>query len=584
MRRAIITSIVAILSGTAMLPSAPPAAAGGSFTFDGSGYGHGLGMSQWGAYGLAKMGWTHGRILRHFYQGTKVERAPEVPDRIRVGLTTGRTVVHLGAQGGPVRIWEGKAGRRLAGKIPGGATWTVTAKADGFAIRDGAGRLVGERRWGGPAVSLTVTYERDGARVFIPEADSIWYDGFAYARGSIEIDLYDCTSGCRERLIARVSMQDYLYGLGEVPASWPRASLRAQAVAARSYATYAIVRYGLRSDCACHLTDGSGDQTYIGYDRESGSMGDRWLAAVDATAGQAVTFGGRVIQAFYAASDGGHSENVEDVWHAGNDAFAIPWLRGVCDPGESTSANPWTAWERTFDAASVTSRLGPYTGPIGTVSAFDRITRGSSGRIVTLRVLGTGGSRTITGTQLRAGLGLPDDRVWINADRTISGPIRERYDQLMCAPGLPSSPTTQVPGGVQQLFTGGGLYRNGSKGFTVWIKGAIDDEYRAVGTGSGVLGVPTTKVRDLSRARAVSCTNCKVLDFVGGRIYWKGVTGAHALWGPVLRAYLDEGGAGGWLGFPLTRVLERADGGVRARFEHGAIRCATPKTCVAVAD
>jgi hypothetical protein len=81
MRRAIITLTVAALMGAASLPSAPPAAATGSFTFDGSGYGHGLGMSQWGSFGLAKMGWSYGKILRHFYQRTEVQRDREVPGR-----------------------------------------------------------------------------------------------------------------------------------------------------------------------------------------------------------------------------------------------------------------------------------------------------------------------------------------------------------------------------------------------------------------------------------------------------------------------------------------------------------------------
>jgi len=581
MARRILAAALVVLAWTSILPSAAPVTAAGSFAFVGSGYGHGIGMSQWGAYGLAKMGWTHGRILRHFFQGTELQRTGEVPGHIRIGLTQDRTVVHLQARHGPVNLWEGHRGGALAGVIPAGDTWTVRSKRDGFAIRDADGTLVGGRLWGGQK-PLIVDYVGPGARVFIPEADAIWYQGFAYARGRIQIQRDGCADGCRERLVAALTMEEYLDGIGEVPASWPTESLEAQAVAARSYATYAVVHYGLRSDCGCHLTDGAGDQTYIGYDRESGRDGDRWVAAVQQTAGQAITYGGRVIQAFYAASDGGHSENVEDVWHAGNDAFAVPWLTGVCDPGESTDANPWTSWTRTFDVPTTTSRLAPYTGAIGTVSSFDQIVRGSSGRIVTLRVLGSLGSHVITGTQLRAGLGLPDDRVWINADRTIRGPIRERYDHLMCAPGLPSSSTTSVPGGVEQLFTDGGLYRNGERDLTVWLTGAVDDEYRAVGTGAGVLGLPLAKARSLTRVRA-TCAGCSVQPFEDGRIYVKRSTGAHALWGPILSTYLGAGGAQGWLGFPLTRVRDRADGGVKARFEYGTIACPVGASCVATA-
>ena len=103
--------------------------------------------------------------------------------------------------------------------------------------------------------------------------------------------------------------------------------------------------------------------------------GERWVAAVTDTAGEVVTYGGSVIQAFYAASDGGYSEDVEDVWHGGNPAFAIPYLRGVCDPGEDTTANPWTDWTRTFSASNlVPARRTPATS--GDLLVRERSPRG----------------------------------------------------------------------------------------------------------------------------------------------------------------------------------------------------------------
>src|SRR5262249_13742504 len=209
--------------------------------------------------------------LTHFYSGTDVQ-APALPKKVRVGLTTDRAVVHLTAKVHAVRIWAGVPGTgTLVGSIPRGDTWTVRAKDGDYAIRDAAGDLVGGRRWGSPSKDLILTYADTGARVFIPEADAIWGDGFSYARGTIEFDLTSCggTDGGEENVIARLHLEDYVDGIGEVPASWPMASLEAQAVAARTYAVYSIVHYGLRASCGCHLTDGSGDQTYIGYDREA---------------------------------------------------------------------------------------------------------------------------------------------------------------------------------------------------------------------------------------------------------------------------------------------------------------------------
>jgi SpoIID/LytB domain protein len=589
MRRHSSISLVVALAAAVAFAGPSPANATADVTFYGSGYGHGLGMSQWGAYGLALDGWSSSRILTHFYRGTAVH-TPSLAKKVRVALTTDRARVHLQAQAHRVRLWIGAAATgTFVGAIPRGETWVVRAKGDTYAIRDAAGNLVGGHSWGSPTKDLFLTYADEGARVFIPEADGIWGDGFSYARGSIEFDLASCggADGCIENVIARLGLEDYVDGIGEVPASWPMASLEAQAVAARTFAVYSIVHYGLRRDCACHLTDGSGDQTYIGYDRESGTDGDRWVKAVAATRGRVVTYHGAVIQAFYAASDGGHSDSVQDVWHGGDAAYAIPWLTGVCDPGEWTSANPWKTWTRTVDDTTLTSRLRPYTGSIGTVTTFTRIVHAVGGRIMTAVAVGGSGTATVTGTELRAALGLPDDRMWIGQDRLVTGALRTTYDDLMCAPGLPASTRRAVPGGSQQFFDHGGLYRNGNRDLTLWLRGEIDDEYRAVGSGDGVLGVPTSSVHVLGTGTSTVATGslscaCKRVDFEGGRLYWKRGVGAHALWGSVLAKYLVLGGAQSSLGFPTTRVRSRADGGTRASFEHRRIVCPAGDACSVV--
>ncbi|HEX6132144.1 MAG TPA: SpoIID/LytB domain-containing protein [Actinomycetota bacterium] len=575
--------LVAALVAAALLPS-PAARAASGFTFYGSGYGHGIGMSQWGALGLARMGWDHERIVTHFYRGTQVRRVDDLPARIRVGVAQGRRSVRLRAVGGPVRLWVGAPGTGTSvGPIPAGATWKVNVSKRSYAVRTGGGNLVGGRTWGGPARHLYATY--DGARVFVPEADDTWGRGFAYGRGHLEFNLYGCAERCSERVIVPLRFEEYLYGLGEVPSSWLEEALRAQAVAARSFAAATIRRQGgLRAGCNCHLSDGAGDQVYIGWNKEGGPDGDRWVRAVRDTAGAVVTYGGQVVQAFYAASDGGHSEDVEDVWHGGDPDFAVPWLRGVCDPGESTSGNPWTDWEVTFGADALTSRLRPYTGAIGTVTRFASIRRGRSGRIVRAVVRGTGGSATIRGSSLRSALGLRDTRVWINADRTIApGPIRERYDASMCRPGLPTSRQVAVQGGRQQLFRRGGIFRNDDRTLTIWLRGPIFREYAAVGTGRGVLGLPTSKVRSLDgggAGRAVACAGCSRISFRGGRIYLKPGVGAHALWGRVLERYLARGGPGGALGFPTSRVGRLPGGGRGATFEGGRIECPAGADCV----
>ena len=96
-------------------PVSPSTAGSDGFRFFGSGFGHGVGMSQWGAYGLAQMGWSHKRILKHFYRGTRVGRIADPVGRIRVGLAWDEKVVHVAAKGGPVKL---SVGSRAAARSP----------------------------------------------------------------------------------------------------------------------------------------------------------------------------------------------------------------------------------------------------------------------------------------------------------------------------------------------------------------------------------------------------------------------------------------------------------------------------------
>jgi SpoIID/LytB domain protein len=416
--------------------------------------------------------------------------------------------------------------------------------------------------------------------VFVPEADAIWGRGFTYANGYLEFNEYGCAARCLERVILPISFESYLLGIGEMPSSWPLEALRSQAVAARTYATYSVRHYGLRASCNCNLTDGANDQTYVGYDKVGGPDGNRWAAAVTSTRGQVVSYGGSVIQSFFAASDGGHSENVEDAWHGGNPAYAIAYLKGVCDPGEfAAPGNPWTHWSYRFTAPQLTSRLAPYTGSIGTIAGFPAILQGAGGRIIRATARGSSGSAVVTGTELRAALGLPDDRMWVDRDRNILGAIRQRYDSVMCRPGLPTTMVAAVPGGSRQLFRNGGIYRNGAAALTVWLRGPIHGEYLAMRGALGILGLPTSDIRAASPGAARSaCRACYRSSFAHGAIYSKSGIGAHALWGPVLASYLSRGGPAGSLGFPTTRV-QRGTGTAWASFEHGRITCVAGGTC-----
>jgi SpoIID/LytB domain protein len=549
----------------ALLP-AGRASAGGSFTLYGSGWGHGLGLSQWGAYGLAKQGWNAKQILTHFYSGTKLDNAKEPPNEIRVALAAGEERIHLTAAGGPARLWAKAPSGKPIGTIALGATWVVKAVNGAYRVLDDAGAVVGGHDWGSATSNLYVTYANDGARVISPEG------GATYNRGHLELNLTGCPDGCSLRLIVQLAFEEYLFGIGEVPSSWPMESLRAQAIAARSFALYKIRKYGLQESCNCNVWDGSNDQVYVGWDKEGGTDGHRWRKAATSTANEIVTYGGTVALTVFTASDGGHTEDLNVQW--GTPLASYPYLAGVCDPGENTSANPWTDWSRSFSAGALTTALSPYTGDVGTISGFGKVRRGISGRIVDAVVHGGSGDATVTGGELRSALSLPDDRVWINADRNVLGDIRTKYDALMCEPGLPMSTTKTLAGGSRQVFATGAIYRNAEADATVWLKGAIYDEYLEVGGAPGTLGLPIGDPVNLAAVRGLSCPEgCSRVDFVNGRVFWKSGVGAHALWGDVLDAYLAHDGAAGALGFPTSRVQQEGGSG-SATFEHGTISCA----------
>lgn len=452
------------------------------FTFFGSGFGHGLGMSQWGAYGLAQQGWGAERILTYYYSGTTVADARSAPKRLRIGLAQGKRLVRLEAEGADVdlRLGDRRRGDVVA-TIPAGQTWRVRADGQQYRVIDAAGATVGS--FGGPDEPIFAVFQPQGAIVRVPEA------GHAYNRGWIEFGLDDCGGGCAIRLVLDITSQEYLYGLGEVPSSWPKAALQAQAIAARTYAFTKAATDQHRAGCDCALYASSYDQVYAGWDKEGGLDGDRWVAAVNATKDEVVLDRRDTIQAFYMSSSGGFTENNENVWGG----TPIDYLRGVCDPGDYTTDNPSAIWQVSLDAGQITNQLSL---GIGTITGFANPERGVSGRIVSVTVQGMNGSVAITGAALRSALGLRDDRVWIDKNRQVTGDIRVKYDGLGCSPGLPLSRQVAVAGGFRQAFENGSIYfKDGLGAFE--LHDPVLAAYLDEGGPGGSLGFPTSDVRTM---------------------------------------------------------------------------------------
>jgi stage II sporulation protein D len=361
MRRLALTALFFML----LVPAADAAT---SQVVRGHGFGHGVGMSQYGAYGYALHGRSYRDILSHYYTGTRLARTHT--SRVRVLLLSGRSMRFRGAS-------------RLAGvrALDKRVIYTVRPTRGLIGLYRGK-KLRGRYR------RLRV-YRRGGSVRLLGTA--INGVGSGLYHGSL--DLVPGPGG-RVMAINRIKLDQYVLGVvaGEMPSSWHIEALKAQAVAARTYALATRKSGGLFD-----LYPDTRSQVYEGVSGETPSTN----AAVRATAGKVVTYGGIPIVTYYFSTSGGQTENVENSFLG---AAPQPYLVGVDDPYDGIA--PRHTWTLNFSTSQMDSKLGSYSP--GRFQRIQVLKRGVSPRIVTARVYGTGGSRTITGPTLRSRLGLYD--------------------------------------------------------------------------------------------------------------------------------------------------------------------------------
>ncbi|MGI8863575.1 MAG: SpoIID/LytB domain-containing protein [Solirubrobacteraceae bacterium] len=346
----------------AMLLSAAGASAATTFLVRGGGYGHGIGMSQYGAYGYAQHGRSYSWILGHYYQGTQL------------GQIGAGHVVRVLLASGPA----GFSGATEAGSktLSASVSYTVTANADGTVkVADAAGKKVLVS-----AAPLTVT-----------GPGPLQAAGAGSYRGSLEFRP-DGAGGIET--IEAVGLDDYVRGVisAEVPSGWPAEALKAQAVAARTYAITTNVGGG-----AYDLYADTRSQMYRGVAAETAATD----AAANATAGQVVTFQGAPVVTYFFSSSGGHTENLENVWPG---ATLEPWLRGVPDPYDGAGGNPYHRWGSDLSLRTAEAKLGGLLQ--GALLGITVTRHGSSPRILSADVVGTGGRTSVSGIQLQHAFGL----------------------------------------------------------------------------------------------------------------------------------------------------------------------------------
>jgi stage II sporulation protein D len=410
-----------MLLGTlaAVLPVEPAAALPRRVVIRGGGWGHGLGLSQWGSYGRAAAGHGAERIIKHYYTGVNVSKGAH-PEVVRVGIGQARSSIGLSTDrlnggGGQISFKvQGKAGSvatggpRASWRLEPVGAGSVRIYKNGSLVRSG-----GNDSFGRPARPLVVEYERHDSLLHIFE------EGNRYRYGKLVVQPYraPCGPGYCLRMIMPVEMQDYLYGIAEVSASWPKESLEVQAILSRTYVSYSRNRYGQhRSTCNCAVYDTSLDQVFIGHDRksDSGTYWKRWRNAVDATDDQLVLYKGSPILALYMSSSGGHTENNENVWGG----TPLPYLRGVRDRHDDIAPNSNHHWRVAMSWSTFSSRLNAAFGtgklrrfvikePLG---VSGRVTVVKSQRRGGVRIVGSARTVRVSGSAVKSALGLNDTK------------------------------------------------------------------------------------------------------------------------------------------------------------------------------
>jgi stage II sporulation protein D len=479
----------------------------------GHGWGHGVGMAQYGAYGYALHGWAYDKIVDHYYPGT----------------TLGQANLHK------VKVLLAASSRRV-----------VISSRSPFAVRDGAGKkhkLPAGTQALGPGLKLRLGVSKrlkalPGPLLFAPGAQPLTLGTRGY-RGALRVK--KVRGGLQ--VVDVVGIEPYLWGVvpSEMPDRWPAEALAAQAVVARTYAL-AHVRKG-----DFDLYADTRDQVYGGIAAESPTATD----AVNETTGDIVLYDGEPAQTYFFSSSGGRTANVQDVWPG---AKPLPYLVSVADPYDSLS--PYHDWGPIRFKATVLAKRLRVPGRVADFRA--NVSR--SGRVRTVTFVGTRGERTVTGGAMRTALGLrstwfrlgllnltnPVGTVVYGGSATLSGVAR----------GAPKVSLESRAYGATWRPAGRLTVRNGAVNPVVRPRITTDYRLQSGGFRSGALRVPVAPLVQLSAGTdGVSMTGLArpVLAGVDVQVQRLGSNG----WATVAHATITSDGTF-WAQFSLTSGTYRA--------------------------
>lgn len=349
-----------------------------AITLAGHGFGHGNGMSQYGALGAAEQGQTWQQIVAFYYPGTTLE---PMGGKIRVLLTadTGRDVQVLAERGLKVRSLE----RNRTWQVPALAArkWRLIAKGSDTAVQwTKGGRWRSWKRVPGEAEFTSAT----GQLTLVTPGGRRTY------RGSLQSV---APRDGRRETVNRLSLEAYLRGVvpQEVPALWQSAAVSAQSVAARTYAAFERSHPSAGHYDLCDTTQ---CQVYGGVDVEHPAA----TAAIQATAKQGLYYGGRPAFTQFSASNGGFSS-----------AGSMPYLVAQPDPYDGVTGHKYSTWTTTVEDAQI-ERHWPAIGDLTSIEVTSRDGNGEwGGRVTDMAFIGTTGTARVDGDTVRSVLGLYSD-------------------------------------------------------------------------------------------------------------------------------------------------------------------------------
>lgn len=298
---------------------------------------------------------------------------------ILVGPAQAATELRVAIKEGVSRVTIGSSTKAIVRNAAGQQVGELEAM-NGFSA-NGGGSNVALGQWRSSQLSVEPT---NGGYVWIGDR---WYRGrtklVPTGKGLIAVNVVD--------------LEQYLYSVlgAEMSPNWPQEALKAQAVAARTYALHKTQTSG---NTVYDVDDTTKSQVYKGLESE----GQGTILAVNATAGQIMTYTGKPILAVFHSSSGGHTENVEDIW-----SNPLPYLRGVADYDQGAPVFQWT---KSFSRNELSRKISG----VGTVVSMTPERTTPQGRIVTMLVKGTGGTKRISGTNLRSALGLKSTLFSVN--------------------------------------------------------------------------------------------------------------------------------------------------------------------------